>query len=277
MIDFSNSFVDKSLPTISISEILGLLQEPFDQVGVATKTHNIHFNNPESEYYKKSVEEICEMWSAKGAESCLYGSLLDDYIGLNLKGTEDELELWKLDHNYEWDERLLGHCNAFDDFYKIIMASGDVEFIDREKSVYYQVGNYYVKGRFDALFRNKKTGKWIIIDWKSSGSIDKIPNRWTKKLFGPAMKFYALNYFTYTIQLHFYKKTLIANYLPEGTSEDDVVVMIVNLPSHIIESTGKRFEIHNEAFKYDSMFMEQLFNFGIKKKELLNKKNENHN
>jgi hypothetical protein len=48
--------------------------------------------------------------------------------------------------------------------------------------------------------------------------------------------------------------------------------MIVNLPSTIIESINKRYETHLEAFKYDSMLMEQIFNFGIKKKELLNKK-----
>ena len=70
----------------------------------------------------------------------------------------------------------------------------------------------------------------------------------------------------------FYKKTLIENYLPEGTKEEDVIVMIVNLPSTIIESINKRYETHLEAFKYDSMLMEQIFNFGIKKKELLNKK-----
>lgn len=272
MIDFSNKFVDKSLPTISISEILSLLQEPFDQKGVALKTYENHFNNPESKYYQKSVEEICEMWSNKAAESCRYGSLLDDYIGLNLTKNEDELELWKLDNNYDWDERLLGHCTAFNDFYKLMMSNGDVEFIDREKNVYYKVGDYYVKGRFDALFRNKKTGKYIIIDWKSSDTIDKIPNKYTKKLFGPGMKFPALNYYTYTIQLHFYKKTLIENYLPEGTTEDDVVVMIVNLPSKIIKSINKTYETHLEAFKYDSILMEQIYNFAIRKKQLLNKK-----
>ena len=271
MIDFSNKNVDKTLPYISISELLSMLQEPFDQKAVAQKTFDKHFNNPNSEYYQLSVQEIIDKWSAKGAESCRYGSLLDDYIGLNLNKNENELELWKLDNGYDWDERLLAHCNSFDAFYEIVNKSGDMEFIDREKTVYYKVGDYYIKGRFDALFRNKKTGKWIIIDWKSSGTIDKVPNQWTKKLFGPAMKFPALNYYIYTIQLHFYKKTLIENYLPEGTTEDDVIVMIVNLPNHIIESTGKLFETHNEAFKYDSKFMDQLFTFGIRKKELLKK------
>ena len=65
---------------LSISQVLGMLVEPFDSKGVAQKTHDKHFNNPESQYYQMSVEQIMEAWSAKGAESCKYGSLLDDYI-----------------------------------------------------------------------------------------------------------------------------------------------------------------------------------------------------
>ena len=43
---FDNSFVDKTLSTISISSILSMLQEPFDQKGVAEKTFNKRFNDP---------------------------------------------------------------------------------------------------------------------------------------------------------------------------------------------------------------------------------------
>ena len=268
--NFLNKNVDRSAPAISISAVLGMIQEPFDQMGVAQKTYDKHFNNPESQYYQKSIEEICEMWSAKGAESCKYGSLLDDYIGMNLLNQELELKLWKLDNNYEYDERLLAHCNSFDDFYKLVMASGDTEFIDREKYVYLKVDDFYIRGRFDALFRNKRTGKWIVIDWKSSGSIDKVPNKWTKKLLGPACKFPALNYYTYTMQLYFYKKALIeGGYLPEGTSYDDVTVMIVNLPDHIIKESGKRFATHNAAFEFDNEFMNRLLNFAVQKQRLL--------
>lgn len=269
--NFLNKYIDRTLPTISISKILEMIQEPFDQKGVAQKTYDKHFNNPSSEYYQKSVEQIIEMWSAKGATSCKYGSLLDDYIGLNLNNQEMELRLWKLDNNYEDDERLLAHCNAFDDFYKLVSASGDTEFITREKTVYYKVGDFYIKGRFDALFRNKRTGKWIIIDWKSSGSIDKVKTKWTKNLLGPASKFPALNWFTYTMQLYFYKKALIqAGYLPKDTKFEDVTVMIVNLPNHIIEETGKRFATHNAAFEYDDDFMNKLFDFAIQKYSILN-------
>lgn len=287
--DFSNVNVDRTLPTISISTILGMIQEPFDRDRVADLTYNKHHNNPESQYYQKTKEEIIEMWEAKGAVSCHYGSLLDDYIGLNLNNKPTELKLFKLDNDYEHDERLHGLCDSFDNFYKLLLSSGDTVFVDRERDVYHKVKvsnpnygepnepeyiDYYVRGRFDALFYNKRTHKWIIIDWKSSGSIDKVPNKWTKKLLGPMNKFPALNYWTYTGQLYFYKKTFIEDgYLPEGTKPEDIIIMIVNLPGKIIEGIGRNYATHQAAFEYDPELMDRLFAFGVQKDYLTKKIN----
>ena len=274
--DFSNINVDRSLPTVSISAVLGMLEEPFDQLGVAQKTHDKYFDDPASEYYRMSVKQIIEKWSAKGAESRNYGSMLDDYIGLNLNHKDIELRMFKLDNNYDNDERLHGLCNSFDNFYSVLQKSGDTIFVDRERTVYYDIEidnpltgekmKYNIKRRFDALFYNKRTNKWIVIDWKSSGSIDKVPSKWTKKLLGPMNKFPALNYYTYTTQLYFYKKTLIEKgYLPEGTNPDDVVIMIVNLPGKIIEDCGRNYMIHQAAYIYDVELLNQLFKFGAQK------------
>lgn len=269
-IDFSNTKIDKSLKTISISKVLSLIQKEFDKEGVAQKTFDKNFNNPDSKYYKMTLEEIKESWEQKGADSRKYGSMLDDYIGMNLLGNNDKLNVWKLDNNYDYDERLKNVCTSFDDFYSILSKSGNTEFVTREKEVYFKFGDFYVKGRFDALFKNKQTGKWIIIDWKSSGDIDKKKSPWTDNLLGPACIYPALNWYTYTIQLFFYKKALIANYFPEGTTEDDVEVMIVQLPGHIIKESNTDFCIHKPAFKYDSEFMEKIFNFAISKNQLIN-------
>lgn len=271
-LDFSNKDINYSLPTLSISAVLGLIQKPFDQQGVAEKTFNKHFNNPESQYYQKTVEQICEMWTAKGAESCRYGSLLDDYIGANLTGTPEEIELYKLDNDVDGDERLHGLVNSFDHFYELLKRSGDMEFIDREKTVYYKVDEgHYIKGRFDALFRNKRTGKWVVIDWKSSGEVDKKRSPWTENLLGPANIYPALNWYTYSIQLYFYKKALIeSRYLPEGTTFDDVECLIVQLPGHICDS-GQDYAIHKPAFVFDTELMDKIYNFAIRKNALMNK------
>ena len=80
-----------------------------------------------------TAEEIREAWSAKGATSTHYGSLLDDYIGCILTGNENDLRLFKLDNGYDYDERLHGLCDSFDNFYSILSKSGDTVFVDRER------------------------------------------------------------------------------------------------------------------------------------------------
>ena len=273
MIEFSNTNIDYSKSIISISTILDMLETPFDQKGVAEKTCNKYFNDPNSQYFQKTVDQICEMWTAKGAESCRYGSLLDDYIGVVLTGTEDDMELYKLDNDIDGDTRLAGLVQSFDDFYALLSKSGDMEFVTREQTLYLKVDeNHYVKGRFDALFKNKRTGKWVVIDWKSSGDVDKVPNKWTQTFLGPAKIYPALNWYRYTNQLYFYKRALIeGGYLPEGTTYDDIEVMIVQLPGHTCDS-GLNYAIHKPAFIFDTEWLDKVYVFGIKKNEIMNRK-----
>lgn len=281
MIDFSNLDIDKSIKKLSISNALNMLLTPFDSEGVSQKVYENHYDNPQSEYYHMTAEQIREAWSAKGATSTHYGSLLDDYIGCILTGNENDLRLFKLDNGYDYDERLHGLCDSFDNFYSVLSKSGDTEFIDREKYLYLKVKNpfhneegqneyMYMYGRFDALFRNKRTGKYILIDWKSSGTVDKVADKWTKKMLGPMFRYPQLNWYQYTLQLYFYKQALLnSGYLPEGTSPDDIVVMIVNLPGKIIEGCGQNYQIHQGAIPYNETELNNFYEFAIKKYILL--------
>ena len=266
-LNFLNENINTSLPYLSISQVLGLIATPKDQEKMLENTYNKHYNNPDSEYYHLSKDEIKAIWEAKGAASRQYGSLLDDYIGVRLTGTDADYEMYKLDNDVDGDERLKGLVSSFDNFWSILSKSGDMEFITREKTLYYKFGDYNIKGRFDALFRNKRTGKWVIIDWKSSKSID-INNPW-QKLLGPLKQYDDCNHVTYTIQGYFYKTALLySGYLPEGTTEDDIEFLIVQLPGFEIDK-GKDFKIWKPALPYSKELMDRIFDFAIKKNNLL--------
>ena len=157
---FDNSFVDSNIPTTSISTILGMLVEPFNQLEVAEKTFNKHFNNTESQYFNKTVDQIIEMWAAKGAESLRYGRLNDEYIGIVLEGNETDYELYDLDNDVESDERLKLQIESFNQF--IADNQNRYKYIAREKTVYYRLGDNYVKGRFDALLFDTVKNKYNV-------------------------------------------------------------------------------------------------------------------
>lgn len=270
-----------SVNFISVSQALGLLTEPFDSDSVAQKTYDKHYNNPESQYYHKTKDEIKAMWEAKGAESCNYGRMLDDYIKVMLEGNSDDIAMFELDNDIDGDERLNGLCKSFNQFLQYMSESmPTVQYVTREKMLYYKIGDFYVRGRFDALFYDTERNKWIIVDWKSSGTIEKERNKWTKNLLGPARTFPALNWYTYTIQVYLYKAALLNHYLPQGTNPDDIEVYIVNLPGKPIDTEPdgsnindvKYFAIHSPAFAYDQSIIDNIFNFAYKKNELLQKK-----
>ena len=280
MIDFSNNNIDKTLQYISISQVLEQLSEPFDQVKKSQDMVDKYFNDPKSKYYQMTAEAIQAMWTKSGDDSKHYGRLLDNYIGLLVESNfEDSRQIQKfiLDNDADNDERLKGLMTNFDLFRNNTNIFDKFEFVTREKTVYYRLINplfdendlfplnkyIYVKGRFDALLQHKKSGKWLIIDWKSSGEIDKSPKPWTKKMFGPAKDFWALNWYSYTLQCHFYKKALLeSEYLPEGTKPEDVAIKIVQIP------WNNKYNVESEAFQYDSELMDKIFKFAWKKKNL---------
>lgn len=267
---FDNSFVDPAIPTTSISTIIGMLVESFNQREVAEKTFNKHFNNAESQYYNKTVDQIIEMWAAKGAESLRYGRLNDEYIGIVLEGDETDYELYDLDNDVENDERLKIQVESFNQF--IEDNQNRYKYIAREQTLFYRLGNHYIKGRFDALLFDTIANKYVIVDWKTSGSVETTPNKWTDKMLGAAKVYDNLNWNSYTIQVYFYKTALIeSGYLPAGVTYNDIDVCIVNLPGKQF-SDGKYYRKYDAAFAYDKDTLDKIFNFGIKKNMILNKK-----
>lgn len=280
--NLDNGFIDQSLPTISISAINGYLAPPFDKEGVARKCEE-KGKTKQCQWIGMTAEQIMQLWEDKAAVSRDYGKRLDSYVEAKLEGDEDDMEMWNLDNDKEGDARLKSHCDAFDQFYCRIMKSGDVVYVGREIEVYNELATdkgqqFYVKGRLDALFYNKRTDTWIIIDWKSNECISTRGDRWTEHLLGPAKNLLNLDWNTYTLQVYNYKEALLKHYLPEGTDPSHVQCMIVNLPKAPYENPdaaigkGEVYKAYMPAFPYNQDFINKVYVFGFKKDQLMKKK-----
>lgn len=259
---------------ISISTVIDMISPEFKRDEVAQRTYDKNFNNPESKYYQMSVQEILESWEQKGATSREYGANLDNYIGIRFTGDDTDLELFKMD-NVEGDERMEGLCESFDTFYNEHVENGSLEYVNREEYVYYPIDVegelWYIRGRFDCLFYNKDTKHYVIVDWKSNGEIEITPNKWTKRLSGPAKTLYNLSGVKYTLQVFFYKLGL-EKWFESNEDSNIVDVAIVNLPGYD-ENKKPLVNVYPAQWKYDKELIENIFKYAIKKKKLLDKKN----
>lgn len=284
--NLDNEFVNKNLHYITISTVNGLLSKPFDSLGVAKKCEE-KGKKVDCQWTGKTAEEIIKMWEDKASVSREYGKKVDAYTEVRLEGNQDDIDMYMLDNDVDNDERLKGHIKAFDEFYDRIMKSSDVVFVGREIEVWNKVkvgdDEFYVKGRLDALFYNKRTDTWIIIDWKSNENITTQGTKWTEHLLGPAKDLLALDWNTYTLQVYNYKEALLQNYLPEGTEPSHVQCMIVNLPKKEYDNQdavlgkGQQYKAYMGAFPYDENRLNRIFEYAYKKDQLNRKKKTEEN
>lgn len=254
---------------MSISTVLSMLIKPFDKDGVAKKTFDKHFNNPDSQYYQMSIEQIIESWENKAAVSCDYGRKLDTYIQGTLEG--EDMELWKLDNNYDLDERLHGICDGFDEFIKVLKEKTDYEDIGGEIQLFYKYNGVLFNGRTDRIFFSKSKNKFLIVDWKNSGDIV-LSNKWGK-LLGPLSKYDECNGNTYTLQTQFYKTALINSYPELGITEDDVDTRIVQMVYG--DGLDKHYNVYEPNIAYDKKNIDNMVDFAWKKNQLLSKNASN--
>lgn len=249
--------------TLSVSKVIGYLHKEFDREGVAKKCFEKGFDDPNSKYYKMTAQQIVESWERKASESRMYGSLMDSYIGTFLNESEN-LETWKLDNNYDYDPRIHGLCDGFDQFYKIISEKTDYKYVCREEKMYIKSNKTgeWINGRFDCLFYSEKLNKYLVIDWKTNGDLSR-ENKW-EKMFGPLYDKDACDLNEYTIQVQMYKKALSEVY--ELSSPENIDVYICQF---LIEPNelGNRYQLHSQGFDYDSKKLDDIIEFAYKKME----------
>ena len=250
--------------TMSVSKTIDYMHKEFDREGVAKKCSDKGFNDPGSKYYQMTPEQIIASWEAKAAESRMYGSMMDNYIGTYL--TEpDDIESWKLDNNYDYDQRIKGLCAGFEQFYDVITNKTDYKYVCREEKMFIKSNktNEWINGRFDCMFYSEKLNKFLVIDWKTSGSIDK-ENKW-EKMFGPLYDKDACNLNEYTIQIQMYKKALSEVYEIAPPENIDVYICQFSIDQN---DTGTNFLLYKEGFEYNSFLLDNVIEFAYKKSRI---------
>lgn len=241
----------------AITSLLSKLVKPFDQFAIATKTYNRHYENPESQYYHKSVDEIIAMWSENAQRSINLGCATDDYIGYQL---EPELmrfgfDAWKKHKNFNNDAELQNHCKAAQKFLESQYNKGYIKFVGREIPITYydEVSGVTISGRIDSMYYNEKTNTYIIVDYKTADDITLATSPWTSMMEGPANVYPDLKLYKFTFQLHFYQLSA-----QEWLGKDaKIISCIVQL-----KSNGE-YEVWKNAFEYNKDFVLATYRWAI--------------
>ena len=245
---------------VSISQVKDSLAIEFDRERVALKTYNDHHEDKDSIYFKKSVDEIIEMWDAKSESSKRMGNLVDDFIGLayNQWESEDKPSKDLADKLYEnagdnVKKKYEGVRRALKEF-----KDNNLKFECREMPLYlrypYKKKTWLVNGRFDAIFSNAK--QLLVVDWKNSEEI-KDRNPWQKML-GPCKAFDDCDLIKFTIQVYLYIYILKHEY---GVN--------VPMSSCIVQFPAQKdyfYKIFMPGFTYSDELMQKIIEYSIDKR-----------
>ena len=250
--------------TMSVSKLIEYMHKEFDKEGVAKKCFEKGFDDPKSKYYQMTQQQILESWEATATKSRSYGSKIDSYIEIFLTKPE-KLDSWKLDNNYDYDDRIKNLCKGFEEFYNVLTEKTDYKYVCREEKMFIKSNktDEWINGRFDCLFYSKKLNKYLVIDWKTSGSIDK-ENKWEKML-GPLYEYDACNLNEYTIQIQMYKKALSEVYELAPPENIDVYICKFSIEPN---EFGNHFQLYNQGFEYDSKKLDDIIEFAYKKSRM---------
>ena len=252
-------------PIISVSKVQEYISTPFDKEGQAKVCAQKGLENPDYKYAGMTAEEIINLWESKAAESRRYGSLADEYTEQRFEKTPEEMEIWKLDNNFDYDERLKGNCTGFDEFVADLAQYG-YEYVGREITVYGETdkGNIVV-GRIDCLFYHPGAEKFFVVDWKTTDEIKTEAFR-DKRMKGPAFELQDCDLSKYAVQVQTYVRDLIKTY--KLTDERHITCCIVNLRKEGDGPGGKHYIIYRPKNAFSCKLIDDIVDFSINKRKL---------
>ena len=249
---------------ISVSKIKEMLKVPFDKEGTAKKVFLKQYDDPQSQYFHKSVPEIIDMWERKAETSKTWGKMCDTYIEKLFNGKKplteeqkDSIIKWKLscvDIYPEMSRKFKGVDDCLSDF----KNRQSLRFECREQKLMmpfeYKGRTFVFNGRFDAVF--SKNGSFLLVDWKNSEDVKSSNN--FRKMLGPCGKLDDCDLSEFGIQTYFYLYLLKTVY---GITEP-LYTCIVQFPAH----KDYFYRIHRIPFDYDPGMMEAIFEYSAGKR-----------
>lgn len=163
----------------------------FNAKEIISKMKNGKNWGPQNKYYGMEDAEIMALWDKNRDEAATAGTKMHRNIELDLNAVsvdDDSVEFlyykqfkadhpWLVPYRLEWE-----------------IFSEDVR----------------ISGSIDAVFQNKQTGKFVLIDWKRSKEI-KMENRWQKAK-PPIGHMDDTNFSQYSLQCNLYRTILNTKY-----------------------------------------------------------------
>ena len=231
----------------SVSKIVEAVKAPFDKEAVAQKTHDKNYDNPYSEYYHMSVEQILENWEEKAKTGRENGKVLDSWIERILTPNINESMT-----NEEYLESLTevqrNKCNQFIEFYNNNIVN-KVDFVGRELMLFDKEKK--INGRLDALFSlqiDESTDCLLLIDWKNSKNIT-VANSF-EKMRGPLYKYDSCDLNGYTVQLYLYAYMLRNKY----KVKNKIIPLIVRIGEN-------DYEIYSPQIPYSDSLVDDIISY----------------
>lgn len=224
---------DKEIRYISGTSFLGNFFPQFDPTGEITKRCAIKAGI--------SVDELKKRWSDKGKESCRLGTrtheLCEDIIlGNNIRNVaESESENARFKN-----ASLLAH-----------KLKKSIDILGVEKIVFSDQLNPKIAGTIDLFGRSRKTGEYLILDWKTNNEITQ-DNIYKKFCLDPISHIPDTNFHHYALQLSLYQFLLkFEGYVPKNAKFKMALLHITENHAKIIHCPDYTNEIKDMIISYN--------------------------
>ena len=262
--------------SVSVSKCINCIKEEFDTEGVAQKMFEKYYHVEGSKYYQMTKEAIIALWDDKREKALKKGRTYDAMMEQLIEIRNPEvLQLWKDTVHYKDNAFLQLAYKGFTNLLTTLNQFGytcigtEIQLFCRNSKKPEQI----INGRCDCLMYSSKLGRYLIIDWKTN---EEIKTTCFKQLLGPSLIYPAADYYTYMIQLSFYKKALVETYNLAADEQVDILICQMGTSNNGYISYNSKVGnyIYNSAF-LDSLIEYAYIKLDVKTEIAKDDKNSN--